>query len=178
MPPPRGCSSGIHIAQQQCRAGKKDATIFRSVFNFNYKSRPPPGPTELRLVMRWLGATAVRIVPSARQVMVVLALSFAASGCQHLIEDTSFDNPTCEVGCDIATSRPGREVVMNRLWQNRRLSELRAKLGPPLMIMGIPGGGNPPGFVAVYGEDPVTGCIDAFAFTHGGDPMVRVYHCR
>lgn len=67
---------------------------------------------------------------------------------------------------------------MNRRWQNRRLSELRSVLGTPRMIMNIPGGGNPPGFVAVYGEDKASGCIDAFAFVYGGDPVIRVYHCR
>jgi hypothetical protein len=150
----------------------------RSVLNFNYKNGPPPGLKQLQPITRWLHAADLRIVPSARQTALILALAFAATGCQHLLEDTKLDNPRCNIGCDVASSRPGREVAMNRIWQNRRLSELRAKLGPPLMIMGIPGGGNPPGFVAVYATDPVTGCIDAFAFTHSSDPVIRVYHCR
>ena len=67
---------------------------------------------------------------------------------------------------------------MNRNWQNRRFSELKAALGQPRLIMSIPGGGNPPGFVAVYGTDPVSGCLDAFAFVYDGDPVIRIYHCR
>jgi hypothetical protein len=130
--------------------------------------------------MRWVYATARdRIAYSARQAALVLALAFANTGCQQLLlEDTVLDNPTCERGCDVASSRTGREVAMNRKWQNRRFSELRAALGPPQLIMGIPGGGNPPGFVAIYGADPVTGCIDAFAFIYSNDPVIRVYHCR
>jgi hypothetical protein len=120
-----------------------------------------------------------RIAYSARQVALVLALAFAATGCQQLLlEDTVLDKPTCERGCEVASSRTGREFAMNRKWQHRRFSELRAALGPPQLIMGIPGGGNPPGFVAVYGADPVTGCVDAFAFTYATDPVIRVYHCR
>ena len=75
-------------------------------------------------------------------------------------------------------SREGRETAMNQLWQNRRYSELVATLGQPPRLLSIPGGGNPPGFVAVYGRDPTTGCIDAFAMVYGSDPRVRVYHCR
>ena len=67
---------------------------------------------------------------------------------------------------------------MNRYWQNRRYSELVATLGQPRMLLNIPGGGNPPGFVAVYGTDPVTRCVDAFAMVYGSDPLVRVYYCR
>jgi hypothetical protein len=67
---------------------------------------------------------------------------------------------------------------MNGRWQNRRFSEMQAALGRPLLLMRIPGGGNPPGFVAVYGQDPVSGCIDAFAFVYAADPVIRVYHCR
>ncbi|MDB5880499.1 MAG: hypothetical protein JWP43_377, partial [Ramlibacter sp.] len=29
-----------------------------------------------------------------------------------------------------------------------------------------------------YGQDPITGCIDAFAFIYDSDPVIRVYHCR
>lgn len=67
---------------------------------------------------------------------------------------------------------------MNQQWQSRRLSDLKAALGTPRMLLNIPGGGNPPGFVAVYGRDAATGCIDAFALLPGTDPVIRVYHCR
>ncbi len=99
------------------------------------------------------------------------------TGCAPL-EEKLLDTPTCNAGCDDMSTRLGREVVLNQKWQNRRFSELKAALGQPRLIMNIPGGGNPPGFVAVYGADPVTGCIDAFAFIPSSDPIVRVYHCR
>ena len=67
---------------------------------------------------------------------------------------------------------------MNRRWQNHRFSELTSVLGQQRLIMNIPAGGNPPGFAAVYGQDPASGCIDAFAFIHDNDPVIRVYHCR
>lgn len=71
-----------------------------------------------------------------------------------------------------------REAAMNSEWQNRHLSHLLHERGAPVMIMNIPGGGNPPGFVAVYGVDRATGCIDAFAFLPAPDPVIRIYHCR
>jgi len=67
---------------------------------------------------------------------------------------------------------------MNQYWQNRRYSELVATLGQPRMLLNIPGGGNPPGFVALYGRDAASGCIDAFAMVYGSNPLVRVYYCR
>ena len=74
--------------------------------------------------------------------------------------------------------RLAREAVMNERWNNRRMSELVAALGEPERLLAIPGGGSPPSFVAVFGKDPATGCIDAFALVHGSDPTVRAYHCR
>lgn len=71
-----------------------------------------------------------------------------------------------------------REEAMNHLWRNRPMSELVAALGPPTMVMTIPGGGSPPGFAMVFGRDPATGCIDAFAMMYATDPIVRNYYCR
>lgn len=71
-----------------------------------------------------------------------------------------------------------RETAMNRQWQNRRFSELVAAMGEPARVMNIPGGGNPPGFAAVFGHDPETGCIDAFALMPASDPIIRDYYCR
>jgi hypothetical protein len=75
-------------------------------------------------------------------------------------------------------ARQARESAMNSVWQNQTLSELVAAKGPPKMVLHIPGGGNPPGFVVVFGTDPSTGCVDAFALTYDTDPRVRIYHCR
>jgi len=43
-----------------------------------------------------------------------------------------------------------------------------------------PGGGNPPGFVVVYGLDDRSGCIDAFAINAAvtREPTVRIYADR
>ena len=94
------------------------------------------------------------------------------------LEQAVHDAPACDPHCGDLSSRLGREAAMNRRWQNHRFSELKSVLGPPRLVMTIPAGGNPPGFAAVYGQDPVTGCIDAFAFVHDTDPLIRVYHCR
>lgn len=71
-----------------------------------------------------------------------------------------------------------REIFMNSEWQNRPLSQLLAAMGKPRLLLNIPGGGNPPGFVAIYGIDHASGCVDAFAMLYGPDPTIRVYHCR
>ena len=67
---------------------------------------------------------------------------------------------------------------MNGQWQHRHFSELVATLREPLLVLNIPGGGNPPGFAVVYGRDALTGCIDAFALVYGRDPTIRMYYCR
>lgn len=77
-----------------------------------------------------------------------------------------------------AGNRIAREAEMNQRWQNRRMSELLAVMGQPVLVMNIPGGGNPPGFALVYAPDSASGCIDAFAMLHEQDPRIRVYYCR
>jgi hypothetical protein len=74
--------------------------------------------------------------------------------------------------------RQNREAEMNRQWQNKPLSELLGTYGRPRMVMNIPGGGMPPSYAVVYGPDATSGCIDAFAVSSHGDPVVRLYHCR
>jgi hypothetical protein len=75
-------------------------------------------------------------------------------------------------------ARHERESEMNRQWQNKPLAELLETYGKPKMVMNIPGGGMPPSFAVVYGQDPGSGCIDAFAVSSRGDPVIRIYHCR
>jgi hypothetical protein len=76
-----------------------------------------------------------------------------------------------------ALTRSAREAEMNSQWQNKPLADLVAAYGKPRMVMKIPGGGMPPSFAVVYGHDPDSGCIDAFAVSTG-EPVVRIYHCR
>lgn len=104
-----------------------------------------------------------------------LALALQAAGCADLqriprepARPTTF-NPV---------GRDQREADMNRRWQDRPLTELVAALGKPQLTMNIPGGGNPPGFAVVYGQDMVTGCIDAFAVNGAREPTIRIYYCR
>ena len=75
-------------------------------------------------------------------------------------------------------ARAARESDMNRKWQDRPLAELVAAYGRPGLVMTIPGGGMAPGYAVVYGHDPASGCIDAFAVVSGQSPVVRMYHCR
>jgi hypothetical protein len=77
-----------------------------------------------------------------------------------------------------ASEHAMRERAMNERWRMRHYSDLLQTLGTPKRVMAIPGGGNPPSFAVVYGLDPATGCIDAFAVTSGENPVVRDYHCR
>ena len=77
-----------------------------------------------------------------------------------------------------AAARYDREAEMNRQWQNRPVADLLVALGRPKMVMNIPGGGMPPSYAVVYGQDPASGCIDAFAVSSTSEPVVRIYHCR
>ena len=107
----------------------------------------------------------------------LLLATVLASGCQQL--EPGWQEGTTEAEAALAgTASAWREAAMNRRWQNRPLSELKLAMGEPRLLMQIPGGGNPPGFAAVYGVDQATGCIDSFALFHGRDPLIRVYHCR
>jgi len=78
----------------------------------------------------------------------------------------------------VRVGRATRERQLNDAWQNHSLRELVDTLGPPRQLLDIPGGGNPPGFVAVYGRDPGSGCVDAFAVMYGAVTRVRLYLCR
>jgi hypothetical protein len=96
------------------------------------------------------------------------------TGCQH--KQLAQRHPLFSAA-EVA-ARVQRESEMNEQWQNQRFEDLQATLGKPILVMTIPGGGNPPSFAAVYGVDPKTGCIDAFAMNFGEQPTVRLYHCR
>jgi hypothetical protein len=74
--------------------------------------------------------------------------------------------------------RAAREQAMNARWQNHTLAELVRVRGAPRDTMTIPGGGNPAGFISVYERDPESGCVDAFAFMYGPEPVIRNYYCR
>jgi len=98
---------------------------------------------------------------------LVSVIALAVAGC-------ALDDGAPRAG----TAPREREEAMNARWKNRSYSELVGALGQPLQLLNIPGGGNPPGFAAIYGRDPASGCIDAFALVYGSDPMIRVYYCR
>lgn len=106
-------------------------------------------------------------------VMVVVL----ATGCETAQREWR-EGSTEEEAAASGSATVWREATMNRRWQNQPLSSLRALRGEPVLMMDIPGGGNPPGMVAVYPVDPATGCTDAFALMFGQDPVIRVYHCR
>lgn len=105
---------------------------------------------------------------------LVLGLSACAEGQVRRVSRQP--HPTFGGASTIA--RTDRERQMNRDWQNKSLTELMAAYGRPKMVMNIPGGGMPPSFAVVYGPDPDSGCIDAFAVSSAGDPVIRIYHCR
>jgi hypothetical protein len=109
-----------------------------------------------------------------RKLAVSALAAWGLAGCASL----PHEHPQRQLDFGSPADRDARERALNGQWQNRRLDELVAALGPPALVMSIPGGGNPPGFVVVYGADQRTGCIDAFAITHEPDARVRIYHCR
>lgn len=112
---------------------------------------------------------------SLRRVCAV-AMILSGPGCAEL-EHTARQLPQ-PPGTGAGGMREQREVEMNRRWRDQPLTRLVAELGKPMLTLNIPGGGNPPGFVVVYGEDGSTGCIDAFAVNSGREPTVRLYYCR
>jgi hypothetical protein len=108
----------------------------------------------------------------------LLALSFLLAGCQLPLERQRADEPPPSANMADNGVRLRREAGMNERWQNRSFSELVSAMGQPLLVMAIPGEGNPPGFAVVYSQETASGCIDAFALFHGRDPIIRIYHCR
>lgn len=101
-----------------------------------------------------------------------LALALVLAGCQQVpLGGGNAD--------DMTVSKEQREDSMNRRWQLHSMSELVRTLGPPALMLDIPGGGNPPGYALVYGQHAGTGCLDTFAVATGpADPIVRSYFCR
>lgn len=109
---------------------------------------------------------------------LLFALAALLAGCADFLREARTGDPQAALDREYAQLRLGREAAMNQRWQNHHYSELLAALGTPARVMNIPGGGNPPGFVAVFPRDGASGCIDAFALMYAADPIVRVYHCR
>lgn len=101
----------------------------------------------------------------------LLACVLLAVACARLGPATGPDGP-------LPASREAREEEMNRAWERRPLAELLKARGRPQLILDIPGGGNPPGFVLVYPRDAATGCLDTFAMAYGRITVVRTYQCR
>ncbi|GAB3650283.1 hypothetical protein [Ramlibacter alkalitolerans] len=117
------------------------------------------------------GEAAVR---AAAALTLLLALAACAQGEIHRIPRQP--HPTFSHVSNLPRSQ--REAEMNRQWQNQPLAALMDAYGRPKLVINIPGGGMPPSFAVVYGTDPTTGCIDAFAVSAGSQPVVRIYHCR
>ena len=120
------------------------------------------------------GRALIRAVRSALLIACIALLP----GCAELLREARTAEQQAALTREQAQLRRGREAAMNQRWQNHHYSELVAELGRPARLMSIPGGGNPPGFVAVFAKDRATGCIDAFALMYAADPVIRVYHCR
>jgi hypothetical protein len=99
------------------------------------------------------------------------ALALLATGC-------GIDPRWADAPPPLRTSRAAREREINDAWQNQTVRDLIARWGPPRLLLDIPGGGNPPGFVLVYRRDEGTGCIDTFAVMYGAVTRVRSYQCR
>src|SRR4051812_20745779 len=117
---------------------------------------------------------AFRRVAARTGSLLVLALLVGACADGEV---TRIPREHANLGIGDPAARRQREADMNREWQNRPLADLIRVLGRPRMVMNIPGGGMPPGYAVVYGPDPDTGCIDAFAIAERGNPVVRAYHC-
>lgn len=108
--------------------------------------------------------------PGARAA-AAMALALLAAGCSIDPRASSAPEP-------LRAGRNAREQQMNAAWQAHTMRELVDTWGPPRVLLDIPGGGNPPGFVLVYRRDPGTGCLDTFAVAYGEVLRVRGYACR
>jgi hypothetical protein len=113
-----------------------------------------------------------------RTSLPALVLVLALVGCAATEAPRVPPPPHPAFGTATAAMRAEREADMNRQWQNKRLDELVDAYGRPKLVMSIPGGGVVPSFAVVYGTDPNSGCIDAFAVLAVGTPLVRDYYCR
>ena len=102
---------------------------------------------------------------------VVGAFALLVAGCSVTPRAPAPPDP-------VRASRNAHEARMIGAWQDLTLQQLLHAKGPPRLLLDIPGGGNPPGFVMVYPRDPATGCLDTFALTFGPESKVRSYQCR
>lgn len=100
------------------------------------------------------------------------ALALLVAGCSVEPRWTAPPGPPLHAG------RSAREQQLNADWQDHTMRELVDTFGPPRLMLDIPGGGSPPGFVLVYARDAGSGCIDAFMVASGEVLRVRGYQCR
>jgi hypothetical protein len=75
-------------------------------------------------------------------------------------------------------SRDERERLLQQAWIGRSRTELVASLGPPSLVMAVPGERWPETIVLVYrNRDAAGGCIDAFVVLKESAEIAN-YFCR
>jgi hypothetical protein len=75
--------------------------------------------------------------------------------------------------------RDARELALQRHWIGRTRGELVREMGPPSLVMGMPGRRWPEAFILVYRrQDPMGGCIDAFVVHRTEAEPIANYFCR
>jgi hypothetical protein len=75
--------------------------------------------------------------------------------------------------------RDAREQALQRQWIGRTRAELVREMGPPSLVMGMPGRRWPEAFILVYRrQDPLGGCIDAFVVHRTESEPIANYFCR
>ena len=99
------------------------------------------------------------------------AIALLAAGCSVPVRPLPPPDP-------LRASRMAREAQMTQVWQDQTLQQVLQARGRPQVLLDIPGGGNPPGFVLVYPRDAATGCLDTFTMAFGAQARVRSYQCR
>lgn len=150
----------------------------RAILRNRGSAARPDGRCLILIIPKVAAAARGRVLMRAVRSTLLFACIALLSGCAEILREARTAEQQAAIDRASARLRHGREAAMNQRWQNQRYSELVAELGSPARVMSIPGGGNPPGFVAVFEKDRATGCIDAFALMYAADPIVRVYHCR
>ena len=77
----------------------------------------------------------------------------------------------------IAQLRKQRERTLQSMWNGKSYASLVEALGPPSVVMEIPGRGTQT--ASIYGLDESTQCIDTFSVaSFGKEMMVDDYFCR
>ena len=117
--------------------------------------------------------------PSLLRGLAACMIATGLAGCANLREEDFVAPAPPPSAAPLAGGRDGREQALQQQWIGRTRAELISVLGPPSLVMNVPGNRLPESVILVYrNQDSASGCIDAFVVLRDSREHIWNYFCR